>query len=330
MNKNIKVLLVLLTIIAVYCSSIYFAKDIAIWLYDLAPSTNANDVLARTGQFGDSAGMINALFSALAFFAVLWTLIIQKDDSKEQRKKEKKEMFESTFFQMMSLQQEIVKDLSIRYTTRRITIIHTDQGGVEDQTREVEITTDGRDTFQYAYLELKLPNDNTTYTGMKHILNDKGKEIYEYIPLPTHFDHYFRHLYSVVKFIDKTDLLSDDFEMKYQYASMVRAQLSRFELIWIFYNCLSPVGFKKFKPLIERYALLKNIRPEFLADESDINLYRDKMRKDYQERVDADFAKEYRHSAFVKTDQSKKIIKFTIPKVLDININIKYSKSILK
>lgn len=34
----------------------------------------------------------------------------------------------------------------------------------------------------------------------------------------------------------------------------------------IFYNCLNNAGIKKFKPLIEEYAMLKNLRSELLAD----------------------------------------------------------------
>ena len=41
--------------------------------------------------------------------------------------------------------------------------------------------------------------------------------------------------------------------------------MSRYELIWLYYNCLSHYGDTKFKELIEDYALLKNIRVELLT-----------------------------------------------------------------
>lgn len=46
---------------------------------------------------------------------------------------------------------------------------------------------------------------------------------------------------------------------------MVRATLSRYELIWLYYNSLSQYGKDKFKDLIEDYSLLKNIRVELLT-----------------------------------------------------------------
>ena len=47
----------------------------------------------------------------------------------------------------------------------------------------------------------------------------------------------------------------------------------RQELIWLYYNCLSEYGNEYFKPLIERYALLKNIRKDLLIEDDSIGSY---------------------------------------------------------
>jgi len=47
---------------------------------------------------------------------------------------------------------------------------------------------------------------------------------------------------------------------------MLRAQLSDFELLWIFYNCLSENGVEKFKQLVEQYSILKNLPQGELHD----------------------------------------------------------------
>ena len=39
---------------------------------------------------------------------------------------------------------------------------------------------------------------------------------------------------------------------------------SRYELVWLYYNGLS-YGVQKLKPLIERYAMLNNLRKELLV-----------------------------------------------------------------
>ena len=90
--------------------------------------------------------------------------------------------------------------------------------------------------------------------------------------MPTILDHYFRNLYRIVKYVNESPLLSDIHE-RYQYTSIVRGQLSRYEILWLFYNGLSDYGKDKFKPLIEKYALLKNIRVELLVKIEDKDLY---------------------------------------------------------
>lgn len=85
---------------------------------------------------------------------------------------------------------------------------------------------------------------------------------------------------------------------KYEYASIVRATLSQYELVMLFYN-----GFyhKKFKALAEKYALMNNLRIGLLASEEDRRLYGRKIVGLYS--FDEDRGKnmdlEYKKSAFV-------------------------------
>ena len=66
---------------------------------------------------------------------------------------------------------------------------------------------------------------------MMNVLKSRGSEAYNQLFEITTFDHYFKHLYRIVKFIDKNKALSD--KEKYDYTSIVRATLSRFELVWL-------------------------------------------------------------------------------------------------
>jgi len=68
-------------------------------------------------------------------------------------------------------------------------------------------------------------------------------------------------LYHLFKFIENSKL--DEIDKK-KYASLVRAQLSSYEQIILFYNCLHVNGNKKFKPLIEKFGLLNNIDNKLL------------------------------------------------------------------
>ena len=85
---------------------------------------------------------------------------------------------------------------------------------------------------------------------------------------------------------------------KYEYTSIVRATLSQYELVMLFYN-----GFyhKKFKTLAEKYALMNNLRIGLLASDEDINLYGRKIGGLYSFEDDEgkNLQLEYKKSAFV-------------------------------
>jgi len=47
------------------------------------------------------------------------------------------------------------------------------------------------------------------------------------------------------------------------YTNILRAQLLNSELVLLFLNCLSePLGSKKFKPLVEKYAFFEHLSPQ--------------------------------------------------------------------
>ena len=54
------------------------------------------------------------------------------------------------------------------------------------------------------------------------------------------------------------------FGENYRYLSFLRSTLSRYELVWLYYNALHP-DFYNFKRLIEKYSLLKALRSDLLT-----------------------------------------------------------------
>ena len=239
------------------------------------------------GTFGDQFGAVNALFSGLAFAGLIYTIILQRHDLKLQRRdlrlqreelaltrKEMEEQtaefekqnetlkiqrFENTFFNMMSQFQEVVNNLSVMVTT---------SGGIYE--------SKGRDVFQaqfektVVYVDLKNEAKNKArFRGMKGALEKYNLDGYLYSDTPTCFDHYFRLLYRILKFVKTTSLVTT-YEEEYEYTAMLRAVLSRYELVWLFYNGLT-YGEDKLKPLIERYAMLSNLRTDMLANCSEID-----------------------------------------------------------
>lgn len=250
---------------------------------------------AEQGQFGDQFGAVNALFSGLAFAGLIFTIILQKKELALQREEladtrkelngQKQQMmqqnktlriqrFENTFFHMMELQQQIVNDLYAKENEDK-TVQEQTSNGVTYRGVVIEHNFQGRNLFSHKFASsIHDVYVNTLVKkkvyGMGGVIAVSGFSKYELYNTPTLFDHYFRHLYTILKFIDKEDIPEEDKrifsdEELYGYAKILRATLSRYELVWLYYNGLSGYGNKKLKPLLEKYCMLKNLREDLLV-----------------------------------------------------------------
>lgn len=59
-------------------------------------------------------------------------------------------------------------------------------------------------------------------------------------PRSSQLGHYYRHLYQMVKFVNRQRKLY--FFQRYEYMKMIRAQLSDYEQVLLYYNAISPLG----------------------------------------------------------------------------------------
>ena len=213
----------------------------------IIPSEKGIEML---GQFGDSFGVLNTLFSGLAVLGVFAAVIFQwheindqRQELKEQRQRQDKQQFETTFFNMLNLLSEIVKGITFE----------TVQG-------------------QQAFTQCK--NTKQSNTGLNKLNDgrfvrladasrmDKVKIVHEWIE-GQHFEKYFRIIYTTLKFIEKSTL---EYEEKKLYSNILRAQLSNDELFFLGYNCIADCKFLHFKMLVEKYTFLKHL-PDTEQDE---------------------------------------------------------------
>lgn len=282
---------------------------LGIWLSYLyvGKQSVGGDVMTARGVFGDSWGSVNAIISAFAFAGVIVTLFLQNRDLKLQRKemarqreefeKEnetlKQQRFENLFYNMLNLQQEIVAGLRYEYTEEEYVLVPSgvDAPPVQDK-RKVNRVVTGRDVFRYTFerAEIYLAerdqyNQRIVVNGYRGFLNAKGLSEYDETWIPTIFDHYFRHLYKIIQFVDDQGF---SFSEAYQYVALLRGTLSRYELVWIYYNALNPV-FHKFQELIEKYSLLKNMREDLLTRSKEMLTYYEGKGLSLQDVKDAAF-----------------------------------------
>lgn len=271
------------------------------------------------GVFGDQFGSVNALFSGFALAGIIYTIVLQKKELSLQREELeetreefkiqnitlKKQRFENTFFQLLTLHNDIVENMNIevfdgKYEKRKF---------FEGALKQLKFKSTNFEYYKYSFAlkltedEINLFLDDKTqphiylnrldenerreiekftenqYNDFKAITIDKKEEYIQkdYLDFFTTYQdslgHYFRNLYHIFKYVYFTDLIIE--EEKRVYSNIVRAQLSSDELVLLFYNSLTPInfsgnksslGYPKFKYLIEHFDVLQNMSRTLLLD----------------------------------------------------------------
>lgn len=231
--------------------------------------------LQERGTFGDKFGALNSLFSGLAFAGLIYTIYLQQEELRLQReelRQTREEMarqtkefdeqnktlqiqrFENTFFNMIGFLQQIVQGLSVNTIRPNQIKKHESTGRIRREFATEEITLKGIPVFEETYW--------TTSVWLKGIIESSGMDGFNSRGISL-FDHYFQYLYRIMVFVD-TSFSVPDFETRYRYMAMLRDHLSRYELIWLYYTGLSNKG-QNLKALIEKYAMLRNLRKELIV-----------------------------------------------------------------
>ena len=219
-------------------------------------------------RFGDAFGAVNALFSGLAFAGLIWAILLQRQELEYQREEListrgelaaqraqmevqnetlRRQSFENTFFQLVRLHHEIASSIEVR---------------------DGAATLRGPDAFEFLYGQFRIELGQRA--GRDGTVNERLADGYRrfYSAHQNALGHYFRNLYNIIKFVDRSRVAD-----KRLYTNLVRAQVSAAELLLLFYNCLSDLGSEKFKPLVERYGLLKTVPRERLVEAANAELY---------------------------------------------------------
>lgn len=190
----------------------------------------------------------------LEFKATRIELEGQKQQLELQNETMKKQQFENTFFQLLQNHNDILNHLDL--INFREEIIKS------------------RDCFEviYQYMEDIVESERKKFSNSESdILIKQYEDIYieTFNTYQSDLSHYFTNLYHIFKFIDESNVNNKSF-----YTSLIRAQISRFELILLFYNCSMGYGQEKFKPLVERYALLKRLDASRIFNTMHLKLFK--------------------------------------------------------
>lgn len=307
-------LIIDLILLAIFLLLIFFLwKYTSEWIDLNIKSTAASETDAQArGLFGDKFGSINALFSGLAFAAISFTIYLQRRDMahtvrafEEQTRSDQKQRFDSTFFQLIALHNDITAKL--RNTTdegrkafssfnKNLLLSDPDFTPFQALTKltkdQIRTIRDQKTVSVEAYPTLSLAEAENLSTTINNGLKtfdtflDTDLKMHEekvrhaYTKVATleidYFSHYFRNLYHILLYIDTSGLIDND-ERK-GYAKIVRSQLSEEELVALFYNSMTDIklpgrenmelGHPKMGRLLAVYDILQNLSPRSLFHNS--------------------------------------------------------------
>jgi uncharacterized membrane protein len=215
------------------------------------------------GLFGDFVGgVLNPIFAFLSLLALLLTVILQNKEihqSHEELRKSndtlQRQNFENTFFQMLRRFGDLISQAKIQPFGFMFNAVNKPNA------------IEGRSAFRGFYNQLEQIYKREIDSDEPHS-TQRTVHAYEEFYGEWHHElgHYFRTLYHIFTFIDRSSLPDAE---KVIYANIIRAQLSSYELCLLFYNGIWGEGKVGFKPLIEKYGILKHIDWRLLLHRED-------------------------------------------------------------
>jgi len=205
-------------------------------------------------------------------------LSLTREVFSEQTSTLKLQQFESTFFNSMNLFTNLVENITYYHYIDFVRQL-------ENNNLQPEIYK-GSDCFKSFYSELEniyfdkvrsyiLSKDNIIVVNydkydfpekiIQELTNDAYKVFFE--EYQSSLGHYFRTMYNIIRFVDNQKVKNPKY-----YTNLIRAKLSTYEHLILFYNAHSIYGREKFKPLIEKYSLLNNMHENLLFDKRHLHL----------------------------------------------------------
>lgn len=198
------------------------------------------------GTYGDFfGGVVNPVLTFGTLIALAITILMQRlqlrdarNETKENSLHAQQQAFESTFFNLLSLHTENVKNLRF-----------------EDDDTPGQKAPEGRAVFAsiLAYLERDSKCANDRLTRYRLLQKNKNDIL----------GHYFRHLYQILNHIEnfKASMTSNEkYIFQKRYANILRAQQSSHELVLLFFNCTKgTVDEGRFRDLVVKYEFLEHL-----------------------------------------------------------------------
>ena len=248
----------------------------------------------KTGQFGDYIGGVVGTVFALAGTILVFASFVQ------QQHRNTIESFEKNYFEMLRVHEDIVRGITYEDKTSRdvfplaldhlrdyytsaleeLNLIKTllEAGDLDkDKPAFIQFYKERDIEVVVMFLSMGILYYGTEKFSLTLKDGDPLRVIservaanipnYGYEPMGNILGHYYRQMYQTVNYVLKTEWLSED--ERYDYVKLLRAQLSDYEQMMLYYNSMSINGSSwrdaqshteiEKMSLIGRFCLIKNI-----------------------------------------------------------------------
>lgn len=279
LSENSLTILVAILLVAVISAALVIGFYVA-YFRGMAPA-------ATWGQVGDFfGGTLNPIFGFLSVMALLAALVIQSRELKvsteelrnsalalnAQNKAIAHQSFEQTFFSWLENYRSMLdsieyvlpqsqggRELPGRRALRKWWIDSLETSRVIDKcsrkNQEVKNNLNEGNSAEEALQKIEQASPGL----FTEVAIESWKAVYranEY-----QLDSLFRNLYRLILWIDSQHGNRMTQSQKWLYVSIIRAQLSWIEMVYLFYNGYTDRG-EKFRSLVEKYALFDNLNFE--------------------------------------------------------------------
>jgi len=205
-------------------------------------------------QFGDSYGVLNTLFSGLAFTGIIFSILIQSRElkatnksfedlaaeSEKQRLQFEKQsnvmdrqLFEGTFFQLIKLHNEVVESISKKAFNDFEHQVFKGRSALESISKE----------WDHTVKSYRFERDLNTYGSQFQVFFNERESM---------LAPYFGNINQVLIYLSGSDLNTN------KYLCIFKAQFTESELRLIYAYCLMNLPADGFKELIEEFSFFSN------------------------------------------------------------------------
>jgi len=273
--RHLSTVLIVIVLIAIAAAVAF----VSIYHYHLGALAIDEKSPEGWGQLGDYfGGVLNPVFGFLTILALVLTLILQSRELKlsrtelsisaealrGQNKAIDRQSFEQTFFAWLDTYRE--SRASIEHVASDVVLRdrHALMRWWQNRLHPIHVWLRSRTQFQGLENRVTGVSDQDKLrslpVGDRGLVSKVAIERWDelYAEFEYELDSLFRVLYRLIVWIDSQDEDRLSLAQKWLYVSIVRAQLSWIELVYLFYNGHTERG-KAFKRLAEKYALFDNL-----------------------------------------------------------------------